>query len=992
MAGNDDLNKLKQTLENLSDEPLWREKRGESIEDVLMEQSPTIEREAIVREADLNREENINAEPQEESQMSDEDKKEEPSLEPTEAFADFDGADLSNLEDPGLETLRDENASDELDFSSFDDMNLSLDEFPSEDNPVEDEATNKGELFPDAPLPNEQEEEALEDTISVEELASLAPSTPENSADDASGELESTYNMTNESSLDTGIDDLALPDMDDALDLMDMDKPIEIFGDSDDDQAILAMGEGDELADMLDEEPVLYGSEGVDAADLLAESDLDHQAKEDSVDHMESDFNLGDFGDINVDAKESPAKSDVSDAEEEDAYEEDEESVDPESLLFSQQKIDQINASLARLPRNLRLAMHKILASEETEPAVVQRLTKKLLKRASARSLVNDVRELTGQTIILPNRYQQNAGEEFEKRRGGFAYNFKHLAWPWVKPVMVVTVLVALVVFIGFSAIYRPLTAGWYYRNGLVMLEAGDYDEAMLNFRVAHDGWRAGPMQVQGVPRQRWFFEYAEAFTRQRQYTLAQEMYDRLLRAYPTSQRAYLTYGDFESRHRSNFERADQIYVRYLNDVNSKDVQMLSARSENLLRWGAYDESRLKQARDVYAILIQTDGLSDRTVMGLLEFSVLRNDRTEIERWAGYIQANPKMKLDPATLALAASWFLDQGRAGEAEKLLQKAIELEEKDPILHYQLARFYEEVGDLSSASNSLSQAIFLIANRQPMTLRDTEVYIDVFRRSANFRFKENIMDERAQSELERAIAYYENGVERRILGRNPFHGRMYLELGDIFYIRDRALQLADIHYEKALENSFDDADLRYKRGYIAYNRGDLTNAINNFSLAYGMESGHANTIYSLATALAVDGRSASAQAYYQELREILESERLALASSDASAMEVLRRENGEYLMKVYNNLGVVLADLAQRSPNRVAIEQQAQIAFQQAMFLWDALSRDPESRARVISQELPGMNFRALLHPVAGQESTYLYDSLAMFLENPPVSWGF
>jgi tetratricopeptide (TPR) repeat protein len=394
----------------------------------------------------------------------------------------------------------------------------------------------------------------------------------------------------------------------------------------------------------------------------------------------------------------------------------------------------------------------------------------------------------------------------------------------------------------------------------------------------------------------------------------------------------------------------------------------------------------------VYAVLINTDGLSDRTVMRLLEFSVLTGDRREIERWSNYVNLKQKITLDPAVLALAASWFLDQDRANDAEQLLQKATLIEEEDPILQYQLARFYQDIGDLFNASYSLDQAIYLIANKEPMSARDTEVYIDIFRRSASLRFRENLMDSRAQSELERAIAYYENGVERRVIGRTAFHGGMYKELGDLFYVRDRALALANVQYDRALDNSFDDADLRYKRGYIAYSEGDLDNAINEFSLSYGMASWHNNTVYSLATVLAADGRYGSAQAYYQEIMQDLEIERQALSATEVSAMEFLRRENGEYLMKVYNNLGVVQAALSQRNPNRSELEQQAQVSFQQALFLWDALSRDPESRARVMSQELPGINFRTLLRPVPEQDELLLYNSLAMFVDAPPVSWGF
>ncbi|NIZ40125.1 hypothetical protein PVA45_01150 [Entomospira entomophila] len=1014
MAGNEELNTLKNILEDLSNEPRWREQRGEAIEDVVIENAPVIERESIVREADLNREDADTAYKEEGSQMDDEEKEVKLSAETANLEEQFEhmSDDLSAIDDPGIDNLQHDDLLNDIDFSDLDgvtlddmddlgkdlmhaeelDSALSADDIDTATEPsvipvseegVQDEAldvTTGLDPIDDLAtlsdeLPNLDEPMSLMD--SAEELSSLEVDNDALQNNAFAEDNISSDDTDSDNQEDASLDGLALPDL---------DQPLEMFDTNSDEDTLFAMGEADELEDLQNSSSEVPEESGVYAVDLLMENEIPEERVSDES--LDIDFNIGDFGGISPDQEKSKEQEE-DDEEEEDAEEEEN---DAESLIFSQEKIHKINESLARFPRNLRLALHKILANEETSPEDIVRLTQKLLKNASARAMANEVREITGQTIILPSRYQQNAGEDFEKRKHGFVYNFSQFAWPPLRAFMVATVMVALLFFTVFSFLYRPLTASHYYRTGYDYILDNDYDRALLNFGVAHDGWRLGPLHVQGWPMQRWFFKYAEAFSGQRQYTQAQEMYSRLLLVYPTSRRAFLEYGDFESRRRANFERADQIYLQYLNDVNSKDAEVLTARSTNLLRWGAHDASRLAQARDVYATLIASNGVSDRTMMGLLEFAVLTNDRAEIEMWTGVIHAKSRLELDPEILVLTAGWYLDQGRASDAEQLLQKAVFLSDRDPILHYQLARFYEQSNDLFNARKSLEEAIYLIQKSQPMTRQDTEVFIDIFRRSSHLRFEENILDERAQSELERAIAYYENGVERRIIGRNAFHGGMYKELGDIFYIRDRALRLANINYTKALENKFDDADLRYKRGFIAYEHNDIMNAINEFSLSHEMASGFKNTAFSLATVMAVDGRYSTAEAFYQELRGTLEAERSALLSGDSSAELLLRKENGEYLMKVYNNLGVVLNRLAQQRPNRAELQQQAQIAFQQSMFLWDALSRDVETRARVISQELPGMNFRELLHPTTQGEANNLYDALPPFIDNPPVAWGF
>ncbi|NIZ47364.1 hypothetical protein PVA44_01115 [Entomospira nematocerorum] len=1006
MAGNEDLNTLKNILEGLSNEPRWREQHGEAIEDVVIDNTPIIERESIVREADLNREDADTAYKEEGSQMDDENKEVKPSAEADDLEEQFEhmSDDLSAMDDPGIDNLQYDDSLSDIDFSALDAVTLDDMDDLGKDLMNDEESnftpsTSDSDTTVDSSTLPDSEEETSRDLYDTEENqdSTLQPSSDElPTLDDPLDLGESTMSVGadddashQEPSLENNEDDdvsVSAPQEDSSLDelaLPDLDQPLNIFDTKSDDDTLFAMGEADELEDLQNSSSEIPEESGLDAVDLLMENETAEESISD--DSLDIDFNIGDFGGISHD------RDDAQDEDEEDEDEEDEH-MDAESLIFSQEKINKINDSMARFPRNLRLALHKILANEDTPAEDILRITQKLLKNANARTMANEVREITGQTVILPSRYQQNAGEDFERRKQGFVYNFTQFAWPPLRAFMVASVMVALLFFTLFSFLYRPLTASHYYRTGYEYILDNDYDRALLNFGVAHDGWRLGPLHVQGWPMQRWFFKYAEAFSGQRQYTQAQEMYARLLLVYPTSRRAFLEYGDFESRRRASFERADQIYLQYLNDVNSKDAEVLTARSANLLRWGAHDASRLSQARDVYATLIASNGLSDRTMMGLLEFAVLTNDRTEIEMWTGIIHAKSRLELDPEILVLTAGWYLDQGRASDAEQLLQKAVFLSDRDPILHYQLARFYEQNNDLFNARKSLEEAIYLIQKSQPMTRQDTEIFIDIFRRSSHLRFEENIVDERAQSELERAIAYYENGVERRIIGRNAFHGGMYKELGDIFYIRDRALRLANINYTKALENTFDDADLRYKRGFIAYENEDIANAINEFSLSYEMASAFKNTAFSLATVMAVDGRYSTSEAFYQALRGTLEAERSALLLGDSSAELLLRKENGEYLMKVYNNLGVVLNKLAQRRPNRAELQQQAQIAFQQSMFLWDALSRDVETRARVMSQELPGMNFRELLHPTTQGEANNLYDALPPFIDNPPVAWGF
>ncbi len=957
------LNNFKQTLNNLTEEPNWRTAKGEAIEDVVLEaQEPR-----LPAESDLT---------SDESSVVDD----------GEQIDDIMGEDFSGSRNSvsEAELMSDgpsgvKNEPEEVD---FDDLDMDFDSLA--DDPGLDD------LADDSPVSESDDLVGVDETMDMDD--DLPGMDEAMDMDDDLPGMDEAMDMDDDlPGMDEAMDmDDDLPGMDEAMD-MDDDLPgMDEAMDMDDDLPGM-----DEAMDMDDDLPGM--DEAMDMDDDLPSMDGDLASKdyaERTASVEESDFDLGDFGDAAPVMGQTKSLVEEEDEDEEDEEEdEDEEEFGEDDLVFTRHKINKINDNLSKLPRNLRLALQDILASESTPPLVIRDLTNKLLRTPSARGLASDVRDITGQTIVVPRFYESHTGEAYEKRKATFSYNFSHLAWPKLRRLFVSSIFLAALFVTAFTFAYRPITALGYYRAGHALILQGEYDEAMRYFEVAFDGWKVlgGVLQVEGWPMQRWFFRYADAFVAQRQYAMAEYMYSLLMSAYPESRQAFVAYGEFEGQVRANFARADEIYFIFLNNFDAQDYAVLTARAENLLAWGEVEPLRLNDARDVLATLTSINEPTHRTMSNWLRLFVMTGQVQEIDRWVNVMRTTRNFQIDPVIMSQAAGWYLDNGRIDDAQQLLQFIVASGAEVPELFYQYARYFEMQGDLFSERDALDKALFLVYNTTPFTRQQTEMYINIFRRSGALRFAANMVDEQAQQELERAAALYENAIDRRILARQGRYGAIYKEIGDLFYIRDRAFVAAGVNYRRALDNFHDTPDLRYKQGYIFYSTGDYEQALANLYAAYSSLPEANNILYSLGTVMYKRGNFFGAQDMYDELRRSLEGERETLLTSTTLTADVSRRAVGEYLMKTYNNLGVVLHHANGRSMSDGRSAVQAEVALLRAVSLWDALSRDPETRARVISQELPGLNLREVLHPVAESE-LQIYDSLPPFLDRAPIEWGF
>lgn len=786
-------------------------------------------------------------------------------------------------------------------------------------------------------------------------------------------------------------------------DLPDLDAPMDFNAD-------LPNASGASLPDLLGEE-----SGGFEAADpqeaaasdlpeLSSEPDFggDDSGSEESYSSSEggSEFSLNDFGDSFAEKSAPRPKARYNEDDEDDFDDEDESA---EDLVFSDRQVSKIQAALALMPRNLRIALEEILASEQTGRGTISSITQKLLRRASARSLAEEVRKATGRTIIVPSFYEKNTGAAFERKQKGFAYTFSRYAWPQLRRALALIFLLWLTAILGFLFIYRPLKANSLYSRGYKTIVQANaegsnadlqtqYGAGLELFRQGFEGWRLGPFQVAGWKMQSWFFKYAQAFIEQRQFEYAEQKYQELIYHYPSSRGGYLEYAAFESMARARYSEADAIYNKYLTAVRPNDYKALLGKGENLLEWAAVNPAKYAEAAQTYGLLLQTHKLQPDIIMGFIRYFVRTNNREQIELWTKFYEKRPRDRIDAATFVELAEWYIDNGRYEEAGQILERAAAADHNLPSLHYQFARYYGAIGSDAQELGALQQALYAItSNPASLSRKEVEMGIDIYRRLAHLNFKQNRYKE-AEDLYLKAIARYEEALDRRAVSPRAYYGEIYKQLADLYYATTQDYSTVSAYLAKAVENLYDSADLRFKRGYIAYIQGQYANALSDFYRAYESMPENKNILFSLATAFMARGDYFAAQGSYEELRVILERERTDYANGnliDSASIDTAALL--EFLMKTYNNLGIALYNISLKSAASSQYRVQAEACISRALWYWDLLSRNPEARTRVLEQDLPGLNFKAVTYKTPGAALS-LYNALPRNLSDEVSDWGY
>ena len=449
------------------------------------------------------------------------------------------------------------------------------------------------------------------------------------------------------------------------------------------------------------------------------------------------------------------------------------------------------------------------------------------------------------------------AGEEFELERRSFACQFRENIWPVVRLAGIFVIVAAALGLAGYNFIFRPLYARSLYVEGLELVEADQYSLGNQTFARAWDVWAD----------ERWYYEYADAFADERQYTLAQEKYQELLfgrdpairalanealaeRAYGAvvsnhalPKRGVLEYARLESETLGNYEQAERL-INLVLFRNSTDYDGRLALGDNYMRWADEVPARYEDARLAYARLREQYGQTDELLFRMLRYFIATDNFQEVIALKDAFQADPRADINPGIYAELAGYLIDNELLADVEDVVFRAMAIDRIIPELHYHHARYYREIRAPAEEELALETARRLLTDAQAFTADRRDRLIDTHTRIGENEYEAGAYLD-AQESFTQAIELYEQGRQRRLLGADATLARAYARLGDVFYYVGREYELAPGQFDQAEANGYRDPDLDYKQGFVHYRGGRLEQALTEFRQAANDPSASTNAL---------------------------------------------------------------------------------------------------------------------------------------------------
>lgn len=665
-------------------------------------------------------------------------------------------------------------------------------------------------------------------------------------------------------------------------------------------------------------------------------------------------------------------------------------------IELSPEQFARLKKALESLPRNLKVAVQDLIGEGKAVGADLSKLISLLLGNASAQEVATLAGRISGKRIRIPAGYEKKTGVAFEAEQRTFAYAFRENILPLVR-VVVLTVLVGGVLgFFGYSYIYKPLYAFSNYRAGYMQIANDRFTLANERFARAVSVW----------PMKGWFYRYAEGFADKRQYVLAEEKYDDLLRRFGDDRKGILDYARMESTRLADYEKADTLLKRLL-DRTMYDYDALLATGDNDMEWGGKVPAKLDEARLSYATLIEKYGVKDDLLFRMLRYFIRKDMGEEVERLRVYYASRPEVKVDPEAFAELGGYLVDHRRLDFAQEVLFRADKVKPGLAEVHYNLARYYRIVKSTADEKLALDAVIRNLKNTDPLTVKRLSIEIDTYTRRGELYYRSGELIA-AEKDLQTAVSLVEQNQKMKLIGKERLFGRPYAALGDLYYYVQGDLANASVQYQNAMANQLTDPGLSYKIGFIQYTGHDYKSALASFAstedqsaypsgsdeimsgapgeTAPAVENAPAgaaspavpaapaptaarvplNLLFALGNCFFQRGDYFAAQGYFLGLLDRLELKKASIGN--LLPLEVPEhRALMDNLVKVNNNLGVTMIRLAERTGDRRK-RSEALVYLTAAAQIADSLGRAPDTVVRGETRSLPALNMRGILYPTS------------------------
>ncbi len=661
-----------------------------------------------------------------------------------------------------------------------------------------------------------------------------------------------------------------------------------------------------------------------------------------------------------------------------------------EEFSLSEEEFERFKKALSDLPLNLRRAIEEVVGGNKASDEDQIKLIRYILAGESLSTIATFTGKLLGRPLKVPKGYEKRTGYAYEAEKETLSYILREKVLPILRLALASAFVTGVLFYGAYLYIYRPLYARSLFRQGYALIEADRYREGNGYFDRAYRIW----------DDKEWYFRYADLFVRKKQYALAQAKYEELLAHYadyihPRTkiwterkkdsyfERGVLAYGDLESRVLENYEKAEKILKKLLN-VDLYHWQGLLALGDNYIRWADVEPQKYQEARKTYGTLLQRYGDKDTILFRFLELFILTDEFAEVNRLKEYFEKKEKLEIDVERYAMLAGYLIDKGKTEDVQPILTRAMKANPNVAEVHYQFARLFRTTGKARDERIALDRTLSLYQEKekqQALTRKEVWKLIDTYRRDGDYRLERREVLE-AERSYQEGIRRYEEALSTRLLKPNPTLGLLYVGLGNLNYYEGQRFQEALALYTKAEASFVQDPEVSFRKGYIQYFFGNYEQAIFEFLKTESKFPEDRNVLFALATALYQRNDYAAASGYYRYLVEKLTTDRGKVRFLEPH-IKPEDRALVLKLMKTYNNLGVTLKRLSDRT-RRPNLNSEALVFLTDAVELYENYSRDQETKVRGETKNLAYLNMRKILNPSLPYD-LQVYTSIPIDLRN-------
>lgn len=887
-------------------------------------------------------------------------------------FGEFGGAGSDE------EGAADENVTDESPAAAQDDFSLDLPNFDEENTVVEPSETaveNPAEEFNADSLdglPNFEDDGSAMEENSIADGESVGEAAQEDSA--------------------AATDDFTLPDM---------DLPPE--GN--------AAGEtvAEEGAAEEDDEPVetfdTSGMEGMDDADFGSGGNSDFEM--DNITDMEGGddmFSIPGFSDTDeavITKKKAPVVEtpDFSGAKEDEASKPKNSFTDAEYRLFQK--------NLAEYPLNVRIALEDVVVKNELTDDALFSVLEMVLRKVPARQLASQLEKMLDIQLSVPRDFELRTAAEYEAYKQSIEYKLKNQIIPGAILSAIAAILIFCIFIVVRTFVFYPLMADKYYKQGYSLIQEEQYPQSLEKFNKA----------ITFKPVKKWFFAYAQSYREHKQFGRAElpsdkktdkpslgpdasTMYRAILERFNHDKQAGIEWADMEMEN-FNWTKAERILKREVLDYYINDPDALLALGDLYLEWADADvegdPEKFPEAKKQYDLLVELYGKKpknfDKYSARQMRYYIRTDDLAQVLNYKNYFYPKKMKNIEPSDVTELGGYLFEKryGTLRPSEEnmrssienvksILSTAVERDVGEPVPLYNMMRYYVQTGNSASAKSMCQAAIDSFEDKKILKRKDKYKYINTYRILGEV-YRDEMQYIQAEQAYIKGIELFEKNRDDNKFATTENIGKLYADLGDIYYFKDGNMNAALENYMDSINNKNDTPSVRYRVGYIQYNNSKFAEALNSFRLGSEADPMDTHMLLALANTLSCRNDYHAASGYYEKLLSILDSK----IQNYKIMLPQVRKDHGDIVdtyMKASNNLGVALSRIANISGSS-EMNGKAIVALQDSLRAWDALSRNQETMVRLDSSNLAEQNIKYITIPNSEYEPE-IYTKIPMLMD--------